>query len=187
MRAIHRGDVATLSSRAARAEEEIRDELDGVIARLREIARILAVLHGTPELGNKTDPVDELVYIILSRKTRESAYQAAFDALKGRFRTWDELLDADPEEVERLVRASGLSARKTTSLFGALHGLRERFGSCTLEPARDWPDEDLEAFLCSLPEIQRKSAYCVMMYTMGRKVLPVDTHVGRILARLAFA
>jgi hypothetical protein len=30
------------------------------------------------------------------------------------------------------------------------------FGRCTLDPARDWPDERLEEFLCSLPEIQRK-------------------------------
>src|SRR5262249_29404408 len=39
-------------------------------------------------------------------------------------------------------------------------------------------------FLCSLPEISRKSAYCIMMYSFGRKVFPVDTHVGRTLARL---
>ena len=185
VKAIRRGEVASLVSRSGKDESEIRGELDEIITRLREISRILAVLHGTPDLGNKIDPVDELVYIILSRKTRESAYQAAFDALKERFPTWDELLDADREEVENLVRASGLSGRKTTSLFGALYTLRERFGSCTLDPASDWADDDLEKFLCSLPEIQRKSAYCVMMYAMGRKAFPVDTHVGRVLARLA--
>src|SRR5207245_1075676 len=55
---------------------------------------------------------------------------------------------------------------------------------CTLEPARDWPDERLEVFLCSLPEIQRKSAYCIMLYSFGRQVFPADTHVGRVLSRL---
>lgn len=185
VKAIRRDEVAPLASRSGKDESEIREQLDEIITRLREISRILAVLHGTPDLGNKVDPVDELVYIILSRKTRESAYQAAFDALKERFTTWDELLDADREEVEKLVRASGLSGRKTTSLFGVLYALREHFGSCTLDPARDWTDDHLEKLLCSLPEIQRKSAYCVMMYAMGRKVFPVDTHVGRVLARLA--
>src|SRR5262245_6322759 len=58
-----------------RAREEVRDLLDAGISQLREVARIAAVLHGTPDLGNKADPVDELVYIILSRKTREDAYQ----------------------------------------------------------------------------------------------------------------
>ena len=76
------------------------------------------------------------------------------------------------------------SGKKTASLYGALGKLRETFGSCTLEPARDWPDEKLEAFLCELPEIQRKSAYCVMMYSFGRRVFPADTHVGRVLSRI---
>ena len=147
---------------AGKGEASIRETIDGAIEMLREIARTLAVLHGSPDLGNKSDPVDELVYIILSRKTREKAYQATFDVLKERFRTWDELLDADRNEVEKLVRTGGLSNRKTTSLFGALQQLRDRFGSCTLEPALYWSDAELEQFLCSLPEIQRKTAYCVM-------------------------
>lgn len=170
-------------SRAA-SEEEARARLDSGLAYLREVARILAALHGTPNLGNKQDPVDELVYIILARKTREDAYQSTFDALKKRFVTWDELLDTPRPEVAGLVHSGGLSSRKTDSLFGALAAIRERFGSCTLEPARSWSDDDLEAFLCSLPEISRKSAYCVMMYAFGRQVFPVDTHVGRVLARL---
>ncbi len=158
--------------------------LDEGVSQLREVARILAVLHGTPRLGNQEDPVDELVYIILSRKTREDAYQETYRALKDRFRTWDELLVAPAREVSALVRPGGLPGRKTTSLIGALRRLREEFGSCTLEPARQWPDERLEEFLCSLPELSRKSAYCIMMYAFRRDVFPVDTHVGRVLSRI---
>jgi DNA (cytosine-5)-methyltransferase 1 len=151
---------------------------------LREVARILAVIHGTPDLGNKPNPVDELVYIILARKTREGAYQRGFELLKRRFPTWDDLLNSRRRSVERIVFSGGLSSKKTASLFGALQGLRNAFGACTLEPARDWPDDELETFLCGLPEIQRKSAYCIMMYSFGRRVFPADTHVGRVLARL---
>jgi DNA (cytosine-5)-methyltransferase 1 len=164
--------------------EKARALLDDGISFLREIARTMAILHGTPDLGNKKDPVDELVYIILSRKTREDAYKQAFDALKLRFTTWDGLLAADRGEVETLLNPSGLGEKKTTSLFGALGAIRERFGACTLEPARAWSDAELEEFLCSLPELHRKSAYCIMMYAFGRQVFPVDTHVGRVLARL---
>jgi len=165
--------------------DQLQERLDSGISHLREVARILAVLYGSPDLGNKRDPTDELVYIILSRKTREGAYQQCFDALKKRFRTWDKLLDTRRDEVEKLVFSGGLSGKKITSLYGALGKLRETFGSCTMEPARDWPDEKLEAFLCELPEIQRKSAYCVMLYSFGRQVFPADTHVGRVLSRIA--
>jgi DNA (cytosine-5)-methyltransferase 1 len=164
--------------------EEIRSRLDAGIAHLREVARILAAVHGSPRLGNKEDPVDELVYIILARKTREDAYQATFDALKARFARWDHLLDTPREAVSGLVHSGGLSGKKTASLYGALGKLRDMFGSCTLEPVREWPDDQLERFLCSLPEISRKSAYCVMMYALGRQVFPVDTHVGRVLSRI---
>lgn len=164
--------------------ESLRALVDDLTSAVREVARIAAVLHGTPRLGNKSDPVDELVYIILSRKTREDAYQRAYDMLRGRFQRWDDLLDATPEEVESLLSSSGLGEKKTTSLFGSLGALKERFGSCTMEPARHWTDESLEEFLVSLPELSRKSAYCIMMYAFGRQVLPVDAHVGRVMSRL---
>ena len=166
------------------AVETLRGLVDDLVSALREVSRIAAVLHGTPRLGNKTDPVDELVYIILSRKTREEAYQRAYDVLRARFPRWDDLLDAAPDDVEALLSSGGLGEKKTVSLFGALRAVRERFGSCTMDPARDWTDEALEEFLVSLPEVSRKSAYCVMMYAFGRLVLPVDTHVGRVLSRL---
>ncbi len=166
------------------AIERVRALVDDVIAYLREAARMLALLHGTPSLGNKTEPVDELVYIILARKTREEAYQQAFSALKSRFSSWDDLLRARRSEVTALLSSSGLGEKKTKSLFGALGAISKRFGSCTLDEARSWTDADLESFLCSLPEVQRKSAYCVMMYAFGRLVFPVDTHVGRVMSRL---
>lgn len=164
--------------------EATRALVDDGISYLRLVAHLAALMYGTPDLGNKKDPVDELVYIILSRKTREDAYQQAFEALRSRFDTWDELLAAPRAEVASLLSPSGLGDKKTTSILGALGAIRDAFGSCTLEPARGWTDDRLEEFLCALPEIHRKSAYCVMMYAFGRSVLPVDTHVGRVLARL---
>jgi endonuclease III len=104
--------------------------------------------------------------------------------LKKRFRRWDDLLDAPAREVRKLVYSSGLSTKKTLALRAALRALRKRFGSCTLEPARSWSDEELEALLRGLLEFERKSVYCVMMYSFGRQVFPADTHVGCVLARL---
>ena len=164
--------------------EHASERLDEGISHLREIARILAVLYGTPDLGNKPDPTDELVYIILSRKTPEKAYQETFAALKSRFSRWDDLLAAPRDEVERLVGPGGLAGKKAASLFGALTAIRDEFGACSLEAAREWPDGRLEEFLCGLPGIQKKSAYCIMMYSFGREVFPADTHVGRVLSRL---
>ena len=164
--------------------QQARARLDEGISFIREVARILSTLYGTPRLGNKDDPVDELVYIILARKTREGAYQETYGKLKRAFPTWDRLLSARRRRVEKLVFSGGLAGKKTDSLFGALGTLKETFGACTLDPVRDWSDEEVTRFLCSLPEIEKKSAYCIMMYSLGRQVFPVDTHVGRVLTRL---
>ncbi len=164
--------------------EQIRERIDAGIAHLRELARILALIHGTPRLGNKQDPVDELVYIILARKTPEKAYTDTFDALKQRFERWEDLLEVSDPVIAKIINSGGLPGKKTKCLRGALGMLRDTFGSCTLEPLREWPDDRVEEFLCSLPEVSRKSAYCVMMYALGRKVFPVDAHVGRVLARV---
>ncbi len=179
-----RAGTPSIPVNPAPAPDRLGDLLDEGISYLRELARILAVLYGNPNLGNKADPTDELVYILLARHTREGAYQQAFEALKKRFSTWDKLLDAPRKKVERLVYSGGLSGKKTTALYAALGKLRETFGRCTLEPARGWSDERLERFLCELPEVQKKSAYCIMMYSFGREVFPADTHVGRVLSRL---
>jgi DNA (cytosine-5)-methyltransferase 1 len=165
-------------------DEALSDRFDAGISALREVTRILALLYGRPSLGNKADPTDELVYILLARHTREGAYQQAFDALKKRFATWDELLEAPRAEVEKLVYSGGLSGKKTDALYAALARLKETFGHSTLEPTREWSDERLEELLCGLPNVQKKSAFCIMMYSFGREVYPADTHVGRVLSRL---
>jgi DNA (cytosine-5)-methyltransferase 1 len=140
---IHVGDRLDIFRQVPDDRETLVEQVDTGISFLREVARILAVLYGTPDLGNKHDPTDELVYIILSRKTPEKAYQATFDALKKRFRRWDDLLDAKRKEVERLVRPGGLAGKKVTSLFGALTILKETFGRCSLDGACDWPEVPL--------------------------------------------
>ena len=151
---------------------------------LRSLTAALAANYGTPNLGNKSDPVDELVYIILSRRTREEAYQTAFETLKDRYQIWEEALAAPLPEIASAVRRSGLGQKKATSIRGALAGLHTEFGACTLAPTSAWSDEEVLEFLCTLPEIGPKSAACVMMCSLDRPAFPVDAHVGRVLARL---
>ena len=49
------------------------------------------------------------------------------------------------------------------------------------------PDDELEQYLTTLSGVARKTALCVMLYTLTRNVLPVDTHVWRLAQRLGLA
>ncbi|MDB2577049.1 DNA (cytosine-5-)-methyltransferase [Planctomycetota bacterium] len=165
-------------------EEQEKTTLDRFITEAREVDRTLRLLHGSPDLGNKPDPVDELIYIALSRKTRESAYQGAYDALRARFASWSEALEAGEEAVAEAIAGCGLEGKKARAICGALAAIRERFGSCRMEGASDLEDDELIEFLCTLPDMEKKSALCVLMYSLGRDVFPVDAHVHRVLGRL---
>src|SRR4051794_17163174 len=68
----HKRLRATLQSAAgAPTSDGTADALVSLERELLHVTAMLAMTYDTPDLGNKTDPVDELVYIILSRRTRE--------------------------------------------------------------------------------------------------------------------
>lgn len=108
----HVSERPELFANATADRDELLGRIDAGISHLREVARILAALYGTPNLGNKSDPTDELVYIILSRKTPEKAYQESFDALKARFPRWDDLLDAPPRRSRSWSVPAGSPGRR---------------------------------------------------------------------------
>jgi endonuclease III len=86
--------------------------------------------------------------------------------------------------IEQVIRGGGLEAKKARAISAGLKAIADRFGRADLTLARDLEDEELFAFLSALPEVGPKSSRCVMLYSFGRAVFPVDAHVGRVLARL---
>lgn len=180
LRTITRLESASKVGGRRRAERAV----DLLAQDLLRVSAILDRSHGTPDLGNKTDPVDELVYIILARRTREAAYQSAYQALKARYEIWEDLSRAPLAEIEEIIRPSGLASRKAQSLKFAIGQLIDRFGVCTLQPTTGWSDEEVLSFLCELPEIGPKSAACVMVCSLDRPAFAVDAHVGRVLERI---
>jgi endonuclease III len=45
-------------------------------------------------------------------------------------------------------------------------------------------DATAQSYLTSLPGVGLKTAKCILMYSLNREVLPVDTHVWRLSVRL---
>lgn len=169
---------------AGRSGESSATELvNHVEYRLRGLCATLHSEYGTPHLGNFSDPTDEFVYIILSRKTPERAYLPAFRALKA-VGDWNLLAEMSEVQIAQKIHGCGLERKKAAAILAGLRETRTRLGSADFERARALPDEDLYRFLSALPEVGPKSSLCVMLYSFGRPVFPVDAHVGRVLARL---
>lgn len=151
------------------------------------LARVLwpePVDRTCPPLGNHVDPLDELFFIVLTTMTQYGAAHA-FDRMKAAFATWDDLLKTDADErLRAAIERCGLVNQKVPQLLGIAHRLQEDFGAVSLEPLRSMSDADAEAYLVSLPRVGKKVARCVLMYSLGRDVLPVDAHVLRVSRRL---
>ncbi|MFH0944801.1 MAG: DNA (cytosine-5-)-methyltransferase [Planctomycetota bacterium] len=176
--------------RADVTPEERKATVHLALARLREISRILEALHSCqassekPASESRIDPVDELAFVILSRKTRESACRALISQLRRRFERWDSFLEAGPEAIEGLLEDSCPESKRASALFKTLQSLRTEFGSVTLEPTRSWSRKAVLDFLSGLPGMRRKCACYVMLSSLGRRVFPADTHAARVLGRL---
>jgi DNA (cytosine-5)-methyltransferase 1 len=153
---------------------------------VREIEEILRGFHGRPTHGNKQAVADEIVYIMLSRRTRERSYTRAYDRLRERFPSWDQATAMPENDFLEAVRDAGLANRRAGAIRANLQALSGTFGSADSVALSRWTDRRMFRYLASLREFGPKSALCVMMYSLGRPVFPVDTHVLRVLRRLGF-
>lgn len=137
-------------------------------------------------LGNKSDPLDELVYIALTVMT-EFGVPAVYDSIRTRFSSWDAVLAADEGELVDLLRPIGLYHQRARRIREMLKAIREREGNLDLRGLHRLNDAEAEAYLVTLPGVGKKVARCVMLYSLGRDVFPVDAHVLRVLKRLGLA
>jgi endonuclease III len=154
---------------------------------LPAIDRRLRLTYHTAPLGNKLDPLDELIYIQLSIRTREGTYADIYKDLHHRVNgDWEELLRIPGAEVLAILRVGGMAEVKLARLRGQIERIREVFGRVTLDPLRAMSNVEAESFLRQLPGVGPKAARCVLMYSLDRQVFPVDSHCRRILARLGF-
>lgn len=163
---------------------------------IERVDEILELRYRSADLGNLLDPLDETVFILLSRQTRDTVYRRVFGQLRNRYPRWLDVLGADLAEVERILAPAGLHRQRAKQLYELLKAVakanEERevgpsarvAGDLTLDFLNDLDDAAAERFLVSLPGIGKKSARCVLAYALDRPAFAVDTHVHRIFSRL---
>lgn len=151
---------------------------------VEDIVAALAQAYGSPNHGNKEDPLDELVYIKLSQQTNEPKFQSMYEDLRRRFPNWHGLAEAPCEELEDILRPGGLHRRRARDLKAMAEKIVEDQGALDLSWLAELPVSDAIDYLESLPGVGIKMAYCVAMYSLGYHILPVDIHVQRVSERL---
>jgi endonuclease-3 len=158
------------------------------LARLRDKAHLVSdrldSIYGSPRHNNKDDPLDEVIFIILSQMTTTKSFNRVYDHLKASIGSWSGLLKVPLRKTKSLIKDAGLSNQKGPRIKAILRMVKEKFGRVSLNGLSSLSDGEAEAFLTSLPGVGQKTAKCVLMYSLGRPVLPVDTNVARLASRL---
>jgi endonuclease III len=113
----------------------------------RRAVRVLEKLYGSLRLNNKDDPLDELVFILLSQMTTGPSYERVFDRLKAQLGCWDQLLAVGVERLKRLIADAGLSNQKAPRLFAIASQLSKDFGEVSLAPLAELDDSSAEQYL----------------------------------------
>ena len=153
-------------------------------SKFSEILKRLYKTYGTKKWERWRDPVSELVRTILSQNTTDKNSLAAYAKLKGRFPTWEELIQVEEEEIARVIRSGGLANIKAKKIKEALTEIKKKQGKIDLEFLANYSLEKAEEFLISLDGVGPKTAACVLIFSFNFPIMPVDTHVHRVSNRL---
>ena len=156
------------------------------VAPVSAVVRELAASYGSPDLGNPSNPLDDLIFIILSNRSSPAPAQRIYRELKSEHPTWDTLAAADDTRLAMALRPLGLSQLKATQIKMSLAKIRADFGACDLSALRHLPIASAEEYLTSLPGVSKKVAKCVLLFAFEMEVLPVDVHVHRVATRLGW-
>ena len=97
---------------------------------------------------------------------------------------WNRAADASLSTIAAAIRPAGLHRQKARSIRAILRHIRAERGRISLDFLRRWPTDRIKEYLLALPGVGPKTAACVLLFSLRRPVLPVDTHVHRVSGRL---
>lgn len=152
--------------------------------KLGEVNQRLSSAFGVPEWHAYLPPVDELVCTILSQNTNDINRDKAFLALKSCYSTWEEVRDADPQELQKVIQVAGLAQQKGPNIQSALRAVSEERGEISLDWLKDLSVDEARAWLMNLKGVGPKTAAIVLVFALDMPAFPVDTHIFRVSGRI---
>lgn len=121
------------------------------------------------------DPYRVLIRTILSQRTRDDNTDRASAQLFSEYKTINDIADADPANLEDLIRPAGFYHVKAKRIVEVSRKLLDEF--------KGQVPDNIKGLL-ELPGVGRKTANCVLVYGFQIPAIPVDVHVHRISNRM---
>ena len=116
-----------------------------------------------------------LVSVRLAAQCTDARVNVIVEDLFARYPSVEALAEAEPEEIEEIVRPCGLGKSKARDISACMRMLRDEYGGKV--------PEDFNALL-KLPGVGRKSANLIMGDVFGKPAIVTDTHCIRLSNRI---
>ncbi len=145
--------------------------------------KLLAILEATyPDARVTLDfknPFQLLIATILAAQCTDERVNQVTKGLFKRYPTPKAFAEADPAELEEVIRSTGFYRNKARSVIGCCQRVVEAYGGQVPRTMED---------LISLPGVWRKTANIVLGNAFGlTEGIAVDTHVTRVANRLGLS
>ena len=102
--------------------------LNSPIKNIFSVSKLLESRYASPRHNNKQNPLDELIFIILSVRTSEKLYLKAYRSYKAAFPRHVDALESDVREIEKVIRHAGLSNQRAKAIKQVLVKNNDDFG-----------------------------------------------------------
>jgi len=151
---------------------------------IQEVIERLEQAYGPRKWQPDRNPIDVLIGTILSQNTSDANSEGAFASLKASFDSWEDAASAPAEHIAGVIKSGGLSQIKAVRIKQVLEQIEKEQGRISLDSLKSMNMAEAEAYLMHLPGVGYKTASCVLLFSLGKPSLPVDTHVFRVAKRL---
>ena len=127
--------------------------------------------------SKKQDPFKILISTILSARTRDENTRQATITLFSKFKTPNQIANANIDELEQLIYKVGFYRVKAQRIKEVAKIIDHDYNGIVPDDYKD---------LISLKGVGSKTANCVLVYAFKKPAIPVDIHVHRISNRLGW-
>jgi len=153
-------------------------------ARCARTNKLLAEAYGLPKWPGPQDPLEVLLRTVITGLSSAAGAEKALKALLAHYKTAEKAGDSSADSIAKTLKKGGLAIQKSKQVAALIKALKKEHGSASLDFIKTMSVREAMRALESIDGVGPKVGASVILYSLGREICPVDSHILRILQRM---